>query len=203
MKFDLLLTGVGGQGVVSAATIISKSAMDDGCFVRQSEIHGMSKRGGIVQAQVRIADRTIESDLIPKGGADCILSMEPVEGLRVIDFLKSKGTFLTSLDPVVDIPDYPDEEFIEAQLRRIPGNSAVHATRIAHEAGAAYGVNMVLIGMVSPLLPMIRMTTFEKVIKTSFIRKGDAVVEANLAAFCAGKAAWEKRHPIGVAMTVF
>jgi indolepyruvate ferredoxin oxidoreductase, beta subunit len=191
VKFDLLLTGVGGQGVVSSATIISRSAMDDGWFVRQSEVHGMAKRGGTVQAQVRIADKTIESDLIPKGRADCILSLEPVEGLRAAAFLKSEGAFLTSLDPVVNIPDYPDEEFIEMQLKRIPGSRAVHAARIARETGAVYGVNMVLVGMVSPLLHMIRTTTFENVIGTSFERKGEAAVKANLAAFHVGKALWK------------
>ena len=78
MKYDVILAGVGGQGVLSVASIIAKAAMDDGLEVRQSEVHGMAQRGGEVLAHLRISKKAIAGDLVPKGGADLIIAMEPL-----------------------------------------------------------------------------------------------------------------------------
>lgn len=187
MKYDMVLAGVGGQGVVSSATIISKSAMYEGYFVRQSEVHGMAQRGGAVQAQVRIADRPVESDLAAHGAVDCILGMEPVEGLRNVSYLKKNGRYITSLDPVINVPGYPDRAFIKSQLDKIPGHLAVSVIETARVAGSVHASNMVLIGMASNLLVMIAESTFERVIGETFAAKGDNVTAINIRAFRAGK----------------
>ncbi|MBN1578081.1 MAG: indolepyruvate oxidoreductase subunit beta [Chitinispirillaceae bacterium] len=187
MNYDIILAGVGGQGVVSSATILSRCAMCDGFNVRQSEVHGMAQRGGAVQAQVRISDRVIESDLVPSGTADCIISMEPIEGLRCLSLLAENGRYITSLDPVVNIPDYPESQFIEEQLGKISGHIAVNAKKIAQTAGPAYAANIVLIGIASAFIPALAVATFERVIRETFERKGEKVVESNLKAFAAGR----------------
>ncbi|MBN1306653.1 MAG: indolepyruvate oxidoreductase subunit beta [Chitinispirillaceae bacterium] len=187
MRCDIILAGVGGQGVVSSATILSRCAMYDGFFVRQSEVHGMAQRGGAVQAQVRIADCLIESDLVPAGSADCIISMEPIEGLRHLSMLAESGFYITSLDPVINIIDYPEPQFIQERLDRIPGHIAVRAEEIAQRAGSAYAANIVLIGVASAFLNQLAAATFERVIGEMFERKGERTVEVNLKAFGAGR----------------
>ena len=187
MKYDIILAGVGGQGVVSSATILSRCAMNDGLYVRQSEVHGMAQRGGAVQAQVRIADRVIESDLIPTGTVDCIISTEPLEGLRYVSYLNKGARYITSLDPVNTIPDYPSPEFILRQLNRIPGHIAVNAKQIAQEAGSAHAANIVLIGVASVFLSALSAATLERIVRQTFERKGNKVVEVNLKAFEMGR----------------
>ncbi len=194
MKYDIILAGVGGQGVVSSATILSRCAMYDGYSVRQSEVHGMAQRGGAVQAQVRIADKAIESDLVPAGSADCIISMEPIEGLRYLSLLAENGMYITSLDPVTNIPDYPGVQFIKDQLHKIPGHIAISAKEAAQSAGSAFAANLVLIGVVSVFIPALAIATFERVIRETFERKGEKMVEANLKAFGAGRGMGEGRE---------
>ena len=109
MKYDIILAGVGGQGVLSIAAIIAQAAMADGLQVRQSEVHGMSQRGGGVQAHLRISDERISSDLIPTGSANMILSLEPMESLRYLSWL-SRCALITAADPFVNIPNYPEIE---------------------------------------------------------------------------------------------
>ena len=134
MTYDIILAGVGGQGVLSLATIIARAAMLDGLEVRQSEVHGMSQRGGAVQAHMRISDKPITSDLIPVGGADMILSMEPVEALRYLSFLKPEGILVAAAEPVVNIGNYPILGN-PCSDTKTPRNRLVHAEQLAREAG--------------------------------------------------------------------
>ncbi|HSE37567.1 MAG TPA: 2-oxoacid:acceptor oxidoreductase family protein, partial [Blastocatellia bacterium] len=108
MKYDIILAGVGGQGVLSVSAVIGSAARSQGLFVKLSEVHGMSQRGGGVVANLRLADKPIASDLIPLGGASMILSMEPLESLRYLNYLSPEGVLITSTNPVVNIPDYPN-----------------------------------------------------------------------------------------------
>lgn len=186
VKYDIVLAGVGGQGVLSIAGIIASSAMKDGLRVKQSEVHGMSQRGGAVMAHLRIADTIIASDLVPRGRADMILSMEPVESLRYLPYLARGGTLITATTPVLNIPDYPNIDELLAKIASLPHSVQVDATGVAREAGSQRAANMVLVGCASPLLP-IKLETMEHFIEHAFARKGEDVVAVNLKAFRAGR----------------
>jgi indolepyruvate ferredoxin oxidoreductase beta subunit len=185
MKYDVILAGVGGQGVLSVAAIIATGAMKTGLQVRQSEVHGMAQRGGAVQAHLRLADREIASDLIPRGGAQMILAMEPLESLRYLGYLDPEGVLISSSDPLVNIPDYPELEGLLAAIRRLPRHRLVDAAALA--GGSAKAANMVLVGAASPFLPVGR-EVLESSIRELFAGKGESVVEADLRAFSAGLA---------------
>jgi indolepyruvate ferredoxin oxidoreductase beta subunit len=183
MKYDLILAGVGGQGVLSVAAIIATGAMKEALQVRQSEVHGMAQRGGAVQAHLRLSDREIASDLIPRGGARMILAMEPLESLRYVDYLDPEGVLISSTNPLVNIPDYPELEGLLEAIRRLPRYRLVDAAALA--GGSARAANMVLVGAAVPYLPVGRQA-LEASIRELFAGKGDGVVAANLKAFTAG-----------------
>lgn len=183
MKYDVILAGVGGQGVLSVAAIIATGAMKAGLHVRQSEVHGMAQRGGAVQAHLRLADREIASDLIPRGGAQMILAMEPLESLRYLGYLDPEGVLISSADPLVNIPDYPELEGLLAAIRRLPRHRLVDAVALAGDLARA--ANMVLVGAAAPYLPVGR-ELLESSIRELFAGKGEGVVAANLKAFAAG-----------------
>ena len=192
MKCDVILAGVGGQGVLSVAAIIAQAAVDEGFEVRQSEVHGMAQRGGAVLAHLRIADKPIASDLVPRGGADLILSMEPLESLRYAGWLSPKlasgqsGALVSAAEPFVNIPNYPDPELILQTIKAFPLYRIVEAASLAKETGLAKSVNMVMVGAASAFLP-IGAKAMEDTIKKMFAAKGDAAVEANIKAFGLGR----------------
>jgi indolepyruvate ferredoxin oxidoreductase, beta subunit len=186
MKFDIVLAGVGGQGVLSLSSIIAAGALDAGLHVKQSEVHGMAQRGGSVTAHLRLADGPVESELVPAGVASMILSLEPVESLRYLHYLAPRGVVITASEPVVNVPDYPDRETLLAAIGGLPRAVIVDATRLARQAGLARATNMVMAGAAAPLLP-VPAAALERCIRAQFARKGDAIVEQNLAAFRAGQ----------------
>ncbi len=188
MKCDIVLAGVGGQGVLSLAAAIASAAMEEKFFVKQSEVHGMAQRGGAVMASLRLSDREIASDLIPFGTGSMVLSMEPMESLRYLPYLSRTGTLVTSENPVRNIPDYPGLEELLAKIRSVPGAIVVDAEKLARAAGSARASNMVMVGAGMHLLP-IRPETVEAAVRAIFVRKGDRVVEINLSALRAGRAA--------------
>jgi indolepyruvate ferredoxin oxidoreductase beta subunit len=186
MKSDIILCGVGGQGVLSIAAIIAKAAAAEGLTVRQSEVHGMAQRGGAVLSHLRIADGPIHSDLVPKGSGDIVISMEPLESLRYLDWLSPDAAVVTASEPIVNIPDYPELDSVLAKIKALPKAVVVDASALAKEAGLPKAVNMVMTGAASGFLP-IRAETFTKVIAESFAAKGDKIVEANQKAFNLGR----------------
>ena len=188
MKFDIILAGVGGQGVLSVSAIIASSAMKEGLEVKQSEVHGMSQRGGAVLANLRLADGPIASDLIPVGTAHMILSMEPLESLRYLMYLSPGGAIITAAEPVSNISDYPELDGIHRQIRALPGAVLIEAERLARQAGSARATNMVIVGAASHRLPL-KVESMEHFIETIFRGKGASVVETNLKAFRAGREA--------------
>lgn len=188
MTYDIILAGVGGQGVLSIATIVAKAAMKDGLQVRQSEVHGMSQRGGGVQAHLRISDTLISSDLVPSGGADMILAMEPVESLRYLAYLKPDGILVTAAEAFVNIPDYPDLESVHAEIRKLPRHRIVPAEALAKEAGNAKSENMVLIGAALSSLPLSEESLAWSV-RDTFERKDPRLVEVNMKALALGERA--------------
>ena len=186
MKTDIILCGVGGQGILSIATIIGEAAMNENLYIKQAEVHGMSQRGGDVQSNLRISSDPIASDLIAKGGADVIISMEPMEALRYLPYLNKEGWVITSSAPFVNIPNYPDLEDIKAELAKLPHVIAIE--QIAKDNLVPRSANVILLGAAQKALG-IDYATLENAIRSVFGRKGDAVVEANIKALALGKAA--------------
>lgn len=188
MKCDVILAGVGGQGVLSIAAIIAQAAVEKGFHVRQSEVHGMAQRGGAVLAHLRLSDKAIASDLVPRGGADLILSMEPLESLRYAAWLSPNGALVTAAEPLVNITNYPDITEIIKTIEGFPVCRIVQAAALAKEAGLARSVNMVMVGAASAFLP-VGAEALEETIKKMFANKDAAAVEANIKAFSLGKKA--------------
>lgn len=185
MKKDIILCGVGGQGILSIATIIGEAATKAGLNLKQAEVHGMSQRGGDVQSHLRLSDAEIYSDLIAEGSADMIISMEPMESLRYLPYLAADGKIVTSNKPFVNIPNYPEMANVTAALESLP-SVAMDIEEVAKNAGNARGANMVLLGMAARYLQILTPDQLCDAIRTIFARKGEAVVEANIKAFQAG-----------------
>lgn len=186
MKRDIILAGVGGQGILSIATVIGDAALNEGLYLKQAEVHGMSQRGGEVQSNLRLSSEPIYSDLIPMSGADIIISLEPMEALRYLPYLKPDGWIVTSSKPFVNIPNYPEIEDVLARIKELENYVLVDVEDLAKQAGApAQAANMVLLGAAIPMLGI----DYEKIvagIKRIFARKGEAIVASNIAAIEAG-----------------
>ena len=192
MKKDIILCGVGGQGILSIATIIGEAATEAGINLKQAEVHGMSQRGGDVQSNLRLSTETIYSDLIAQGKTDVVISMEPMEALRYLTYLAPDGTIVTSSKPFVNIPNYPVEAELMAELDSMPSVVKLDIDSVAKDAGNARGANMVLLGMAAPYIEILSVEQLRKAITVIFARKGEAIVEANLKAFDCGVAASRK-----------
>jgi indolepyruvate ferredoxin oxidoreductase beta subunit len=185
MKTDIILAGVGGQGILSIAAIIGEAALKEGLFMKQAEVHGMSQRGGDVQSHLRLSDRPVASDLIPQGQADLIISLEPMESLRYLPSLKKDGWVVTHALPFVNIPNYPDPEKVYGELHKLPRKIILDAEHIAKAAGSARAANIVMLGAATPFLG-VGYAKIEEGIRRIFQRKGDDVVNLNLKALRAG-----------------
>lgn len=186
MKSDIILAGVGGQGILSIATVLGEAALANNLIIKQAETHGMSQRGGAVYSHMRISDRPISSDLIPSGSADLILSVEPMESLRYLPYLSKTGYLVTNTSPFVNIPNYPELDLILKEIRKLPRHIAIDADTIAKEAGNTRASNMVMLGAASPFID-IEFEKLEDGIRAIFFRKGEAVVTLNLEALRRGR----------------
>ncbi|MCW0482062.1 indolepyruvate oxidoreductase subunit beta [Gaoshiqia sediminis] len=191
MKSDIILAGVGGQGILSIAAVLGMAALKENLHLKQAETHGMSQRGGAVVSHLRISDQPIASDLIQLGTADLILSVEPMESLRYLPFLSAKGYLVTNTNPFINIPNYPDVEQVLAEVGKLPRFVAIDADQIAKEVGNVRASNMVMLGAASPFIDL-EFSKLEDGIRTIFERKGEAIVELNLAALRAGRSFAEK-----------
>jgi indolepyruvate ferredoxin oxidoreductase beta subunit len=186
MKNDIILSGVGGQGILTIAAVIGLAAVENELFLKQSEVHGMSQRGGDVQSHLRLSDKTIASDLIPYGRADLIISVEPMESLRYLPWLSDTGWLVTSSNPFVNIPDYPPLEDIISEINKVKNHIIIDADKIAKDSGSLRSGNMVILGAASHFIHM-PVASIENAIRTLFGKKGEDIVEINLKAFNAGK----------------
>ena len=165
MKTDIILSGVGGQGILSIAAVIGEAALKEGLYMKQAEVHGMSQRGGDVQSNLRLSDEPIASDLIPKGHADLIISLDS--------------------RPFVNIPNYPEIEKVNAELDRLPHKVVLDVEEIAKEAGSVRAANIVMLGAAAPFIG-IEYDKIEAGIRQIFGRKGEDIVNMNLKALKAG-----------------
>ena len=188
MKTDIILCGVGGQGILSIATIIGEAAMNENLYIKQAEVHGMSQRGGDVQSNLRISSEPIASDLIAKGGADVIISMEPMEALRYLPYLSKEGWIITSSNPFKNIPNYPDMEVIMGDLQKLNHVITLDLEQMAKDGGVPRSANVILLGAAQKALG-IEYEKLEDAIRRVFGRKGEAVVDANIKALAMGRAA--------------
>lgn len=179
MKIDIILAGVGGQGILSIASIIGYAAVESNLYLKQAEVHGMSQRGGDVQSHLRLSDQEIYSDLIPQGKADMIISVEPMESLRYLPMLSPEGWLITNTKPFINIPNYPPIENVLTEIKAYKNNIAIDADKIAKAIGSVKSANMVILGAASPFLNI----TFEKLenaIQFIFQNKGENIVNVNL-----------------------
>jgi indolepyruvate ferredoxin oxidoreductase beta subunit len=188
MKQDIILAGVGGQGILSIAFVIDNAALKQGFEFKQAEVHGMAQRGGAVQSHLRISDKPVFSDLIPKGAADMILSVEPMECLRYLDYLSPGGIVITSRSPFINIPDYPDIDKVLDSLETVTNKVIVDSDELAKEAGSPKAQNMVMLGAASPHL-ILEEENLTEFIRVLFVPRGDKMVEMNLRAFDLGRKA--------------
>lgn len=186
MKSDIIISGVGGQGILSIAATIGLAAVANNLFLKQAEVHGMSQRGGDVQSHFRLSDKPVASDLIPYGKADLILSVEPMESLRYLPWLSNTGWLVTNSNPYINITDYPDINEILNEIRKIKNHIIIDADSIAKDSGSARSGNIVILGAASPFIDM-PFKSLEEAIRKLFGKKGDDVVQANLKALNAGR----------------
>ena len=186
MKSDIILSGVGGQGILSIAATIGMAALENHLNLKQAEVHGMSQRGGAVQSHLRISEKEIASDLIPEGSADLIISVEPMESLRYLPWLSSKGWLVTNTTPFVNIPDYPEIDLLMKEIEKVPHHIAINADEIARQVKSPRSSNIVMLGAASPFLD-IPYESLQNGIKKIFGRKGEKIVQLNIDALKAGR----------------
>lgn len=187
MKTDIILAGVGGQGIISIAAVIGMASLSENLFFKQAEVHGMSQRGGAVQSHFRLSDKEIASDLVPVGGADLIISVEPMESLRYLPYLKSSGWLVTNTKPFVNITDYPEMDSLLKTISSFKNHVALDANKVAEELGSPRSSNIVMLGAASPFIN-IPFASLEDGIRKIFGGKGEQVVSDNLKALNAGRA---------------
>lgn len=186
MKTDIILAGVGGQGILTIATILGATALKEGLFIKQAEVHGMSQRGGDVQSNLRISSNPIYSDLIPMGSADLVVSLEPMEALRYVPYLSDKGWIVTNTNPFVNIDNYPEMKELENELQSFGNVVAFDMDEAAKKLLSPRSSNMVLLGAASPFIDM-NPDDIETAIANLFSKKGDKIVNSNIEAFRAGR----------------
>jgi len=188
MKQDIIIAGVGGQGILSIAHVIDSAAQREGLNFKQAEVHGMAQRGGSVQSHLRLSKNQIYSDLIPKGEADILLSVEPLETLRYFVYLSQEGRVITSSSPYKNISDYPYIDEVTARIQNIEGSVIIDAEKLAKEAGASRAQNMVILGAASLHLITKKNDLLEFIIAL-FKPRGEKIVDINLRAFELGRKA--------------
>ncbi|MBR5899575.1 MAG: indolepyruvate oxidoreductase subunit beta [Muribaculaceae bacterium] len=186
MKKDIILAGVGGQGILTIATIIGDAAAVAGLSLKQAEVHGMSQRGGDVQSNLRLSTDEIYSDLIKQGTADLIISMEPMEALRYVEYLNNEAWVVTSSQPFKNIPNYPDEQQLADEVAALPHVASLPIEDIARQNSMPKSANVILLGMAARYIEILTPEQLRQCIARVFASKGEAVVQLNQQAFDLG-----------------
>jgi indolepyruvate ferredoxin oxidoreductase beta subunit len=189
MKKDIILAGVGGQGILTIATIIGDAAAAAGVNLKQAEVHGMSQRGGDVQSNLRLSTEAIHSDLIKQGSADIIISMEPMEALRYLPYLSKEGVVVTSSNSFKNIPNYPDEQALMSELEALPNVAILPIEDLAKQNNMPKSAKVVLLGMAAGYIEILSPEQLRESVKRLFSSKGESIVEMNCKAFDLGLSA--------------
>ena len=182
VKTDIVLAGVGGQGILTIAAVLGRAALEEGLYVKQAEVHGMAQRGRAVQSHFRISSTPIHSDIIPKGSAEVILSLEPMEALRYLPWLKKGGWVVVNESPLENIPNYPELERVHAALDALPYLFRFNGIQLARDNGSARTLNMVMLGA-GAMFTGLSQEALERAITAHFMTKGDKIVDTNLKIF--------------------
>ena len=193
MKSDIILAGVGGQGILSIAAVVGYAAVNIKLFLKQSEVHGMSVRGGAVQSNLRLSDKEIYSDVISLGKANLIISVEPMEALRYLPWLSKDGWLVTNSKPFSNISDYPEIEQVYDNIKSVPNNIIIDAAGMASQIKSPRSSNMIVLGAAIPFLPF-DWEDFETGINQLFGTKGKDIVDKNLEALRVGMEFTESRN---------
>ena len=193
MKTDIILAGVGGQGILSIAATIGMAALQENLYMKQSEVHGMSQRDGAVQSHLRISDQPIASDLIPYEQAQLILSVEPMESLRYLPYLAPEGWIVTNNKPFININDYPEYDGLIGEIQKISNHVLVDADQVAVDIGNKMASNIVMLGAASPFIGL-KYEVLEAGIRKIFERKGERIIQTNLNALKSGRELSEKNN---------
>jgi len=188
MSRNIILAGVGGQGLLALAAVIGEAARALGLDVKQAEVHGMAQRGGVVQSHLRYAEQPLHSNLVRMGTADLILALEPMEALRYLSYLSPAGAVVSDTLPLINIPDYPKEEDILGEIEKLAIHRLIDAGALAKEAGAMQAANMVMLGAGVPFLDLPEEALIAGV-EAVFSGKGCSIIETNVRAFRLGLAA--------------
>jgi len=186
MKTDLILAGVGGQGILTIAATVGMAALKKDLFLKQSEVHGMSQRGGAVQSHMRFSENEIASDLISLSSADLIISVEPMEGLRYLSYLNNNGWLITNTHPFINIRNYPDIDKLMDEIKLVKNHIALDADAMAKEIKSIRSSNIIMLGAASPFIN-IDYKLLEEGLRAIFSRKGDKVVDINIKALKIGR----------------
>ena len=154
-KTSIVLTGVGGHGVITAANILGKAAINAGVNVFVSEVHGMAQRGGSVNCAIRMGD--VSGPLVASGAADAIIGTEPVETLRCVHYSNKKTKIITDITPLIPFTvsigseKYPDINQIFKEIEKYGKLYKIDAVKIAKDAGNLIVKNIVMLGALSAL----------------------------------------------------
>jgi indolepyruvate ferredoxin oxidoreductase beta subunit len=196
--YRIVVAGVGGQGTLTVAQIVMEVARRAGRFVLQSELHGMSQRGGAVHACLTIATFPVTTPVVTEGTADLLLALEPVEALRYVALLRPEAPLLVAREPVKSVAAYPDEALLYATLDAVPGCELLDTTAASRTFRLKQAPSMLLLGRTARLLPF-ALTEWEQVIADRLAPKGAAAVERSLRAFRSGYAVDGMRPVAGTA----
>jgi len=192
---NILVAGIGGQGVMTAAEILAQTALSLGFDVKKTEVAGMAQRGGVVTSHVRFGEK-VNSPAIPDGEADLIVGFEPAEAARWLDQLRPGGVVLVNQarqePPIVSIGlfDYPDDPVADIAERGVEVH-AFDATDIAKQLGNVKLVNTVMLGASAAHLPF-DADILKEAILARFRARKPKLVELNEQAFLAGQQAASK-----------
>ena len=196
MKKSVVIAGVGGQGVITAANILAKASLKDGHNVVTSELHGMAQRGGNVECNVRIGN--VYSPMVGKESVDAILSFEPLEALRNLDKVRRNGVVITDINPIIPplislgLGEYPPLEKIFEEIEGHCRLIKINADELARKAGSILTKNIVMLGAFHAMeIVPIKEETLLDIIKESFHEK---YAEMNARAFQLGKEAISDRR---------
>jgi indolepyruvate ferredoxin oxidoreductase, beta subunit len=188
MKTDLVLAGVGGQGILTIAKVVCEAALTRGLHFKQAEVHGMSQRGGSVQTHLRLDADQVLSDLVAVGQADLLVAVEPLEALRYAHFLHPDGALISSVNPFINITNYPEIDEILRRVASYDRHVLIDAVRMAKAAGTKKAANVVMLGATSVYLDL-GADEVEAAIESTFARGGERMARINKKAFALGRAA--------------